>query len=95
MIPIYSARPDQVKKALKYVYCAAISKLEGKELELLIAILPDNNGSLYGMHLAFASRDLCVSQHYITWDLPSLWLLQTLCYEMPSIIRLFMSSESS
>ncbi|KAM3713994.1 hypothetical protein ACJW31_01G297700 [Castanea mollissima] len=48
VIPIYSARPDQVKKALKYVYYAAASKLEGKELELLIAILPDNNGSLYG-----------------------------------------------
>uniref|UniRef100_A0A2N9G3P1 Piwi domain-containing protein n=1 Tax=Fagus sylvatica TaxID=28930 RepID=A0A2N9G3P1_FAGSY len=42
------ARPDQVKKALKYVYHAAASKLEGKELQLLIAILPDNNGSLYG-----------------------------------------------
>jgi eukaryotic translation initiation factor 2C len=31
------------------VYHAAASKLEGKELQLLIAILPDNNGSLYGM----------------------------------------------
>ncbi|XP_027356040.1 protein argonaute PNH1-like isoform X1 [Abrus precatorius] len=47
VIPIYSARPDQVKKALKYVHSAAIDKLDGKELELLIAILPDNNGSLY------------------------------------------------
>lgn len=49
VLPIYSARPDQVKKALKYVYHAAAKKLEGKELELLIAILPDSNGSLYGM----------------------------------------------
>lgn len=49
MIPIYSARPDQVKRALKYVHCAALDKLGGKELELVIAILPDNNGSLYGM----------------------------------------------
>ena len=48
VIPIYSARPDQVKKALKYVHCAALDKLGGKELELLIAILPDNNGPLYG-----------------------------------------------
>jgi eukaryotic translation initiation factor 2C len=30
------------------VFNAAMSKLKGKELELLIAILPDNNGSLYG-----------------------------------------------
>ncbi|KAF3658774.1 plasma membrane-associated cation-binding protein 1-like [Capsicum annuum] len=48
VIPIYYARPDQAKKALNYVYNAAASKLRGKELELLIAILPDNNGSLYG-----------------------------------------------
>ncbi|KAG7021819.1 Protein argonaute PNH1, partial [Cucurbita argyrosperma subsp. argyrosperma] len=47
-IPIYSARPDQVKKALKYVCNAVYTKHEGMELELLIAILPDNNGSLYG-----------------------------------------------
>jgi len=49
VIPIYSARPDMVKKALKYVHSAVRDKLGGKELELLIAILPDNNGSLYGM----------------------------------------------
>ncbi|KAG5097421.1 hypothetical protein JHK82_047275 [Glycine max] len=49
VIPIYSAKPDLVKKALKYVHSAVLDKLGGKELELLIAILPDNNGSLYGM----------------------------------------------
>ncbi|XP_010249941.1 PREDICTED: protein argonaute PNH1-like [Nelumbo nucifera] len=48
VIPVHSARSDQVEKALKYVYNAAMNKLKGKELELLIAILPDNNGSLYG-----------------------------------------------
>ena len=48
VIPIYSARPEQVKKALRHVYNASANKLEGKELELVIAILPDNNGSLYG-----------------------------------------------
>ncbi|URD98568.1 hypothetical protein MUK42_30674 [Musa troglodytarum] len=47
VIPIYSARPDQVEKALRHVYNAATNKLKGKELELLVAILPDNNGSLY------------------------------------------------
>lgn len=50
VIPIYCARPDQVKKALKHVCSAAANKLGGKELELLIAVLPDNNGSLYGMN---------------------------------------------
>lgn len=47
VIPVYSARPDEVKKALKYVHSSVLDKLGGKELELLIAILPDNNGSLY------------------------------------------------
>lgn len=49
MIPIYSARPDQVEKALKHVYHTAMNKTKGKELELLLVILPDNNGSLYGI----------------------------------------------
>lgn len=69
VIPIYSARPDQVKKALKYVYHAASNKLEGKELELLIAILPDNNGSLYGDLKRICETDLglisqcCLTKH--------------------------------
>jgi len=49
VIPIYSARPDQVEKALKHVYHTSMNKTKGKELELLLAILPDNNGSLYGI----------------------------------------------
>ncbi|KAI0487857.1 hypothetical protein KFK09_027680 [Dendrobium nobile] len=48
VIPIYSARPDQVEKALKHVFNMPMNKLKGKELELLLAILPDSNGSLYG-----------------------------------------------
>ena len=48
VIPIYSARPDQVVKALKHVYNIALNRLKGKELELLLVILPDNNGPLYG-----------------------------------------------
>lgn len=48
VIPIYAARPDQVEKALKHVYNTSMNKLKGKELELVLAILPDNNGSLYG-----------------------------------------------
>ncbi|KAG9451762.1 hypothetical protein H6P81_004666 [Aristolochia fimbriata] len=48
VIPIYSAKPEHVEKALKHIFNASLSKLKGKELELLLAILPDNNGSLYG-----------------------------------------------
>ncbi|XP_059635009.1 protein argonaute PNH1-like [Cornus florida] len=69
VIPIYSARPEQVKKALRYVYNAAANKLGGKELELLIAILPDNNGSLYGDLKRMCETDLglisqcCLTKH--------------------------------
>ncbi|KAJ1431555.1 Ribonuclease H-like superfamily [Sesbania bispinosa] len=48
VISIYNAKPEQVEKALKHVYHVSTNKTKGKELELLLAILPDNNGSLYG-----------------------------------------------
>lgn len=40
-----------MEKALKTRYHDAMSILQpqGKELDLLIVVLPDNNGSLYGM----------------------------------------------
>ncbi|KHN15131.1 Protein argonaute PNH1 [Glycine soja] len=69
VIPIYSAKPDLVKKALKYVHSAVLDKLGGKELELLIAILPDNNGSLYGDLKRICETDLglisqcCLTKH--------------------------------
>ncbi|KAL0348907.1 UNVERIFIED_CONTAM: protein argonaute 10, partial [Sesamum angustifolium] len=69
VIPIYVARPDQVEKALKHVYHACMNKLKGKELELLLAILPDNNGSLYGDLKRICETDLglisqcCLTKH--------------------------------
>ncbi|XP_072998962.1 protein argonaute PNH1-like [Typha latifolia] len=69
VIPIYSSQPEQVEKALKHVYNAAINKLRGKELELLLAILPDNNGSLYGDLKRICETDLglisqcCLTKH--------------------------------
>ncbi|KAG6483067.1 hypothetical protein ZIOFF_059707 [Zingiber officinale] len=46
-----TARPDHVERALSARYHDAMTILQpqGKELDLLIVILPDNNGSLYGM----------------------------------------------
>ncbi|MED6132618.1 Protein argonaute PNH1 [Stylosanthes scabra] len=69
VIPVYSAKPDLVKKALRYVHSASLDKLGGKELELLIAILPDNNGSLYGDLKRICETDLglisqcCLTKH--------------------------------
>ena len=53
VLPPYHSRPDQVERALHIRYREAMGMLkpQGKELDLLIVILPDNNGSLYGrMH---------------------------------------------
>ncbi|KAH8500288.1 hypothetical protein H0E87_015513 [Populus deltoides] len=69
VIPIYNARPEHVEKALKHVYHASTNRTKGKELELLLAILPDNNGSLYGDLKRICETDLglitqcCLSKH--------------------------------
>uniref|UniRef100_A0A1D1Z031 Protein argonaute 10 n=2 Tax=Magnoliopsida TaxID=3398 RepID=A0A1D1Z031_9ARAE len=69
VIPIYAARPEHVEKALKHVYHASVNKLKGKELELLLAILPDNNGPLYGELKRICETDLglisqcCLTKH--------------------------------
>ncbi|KAJ7979975.1 Argonaute family protein [Quillaja saponaria] len=69
VIPIYNARPDQVEKALKHVYHVSMNKTKGKELELLLAILPDSNGSLYGDLKRICETDLglisqcCLTKH--------------------------------
>lgn len=51
ILPLLSSQPEQVERALNERYSDAMKMLkpQGKELELLIAILPDNNGPLYGM----------------------------------------------
>ncbi|KAL2486894.1 Protein argonaute 10 [Abeliophyllum distichum] len=69
VIPIYTARPELVEKALKQVYHACTNKLKAKELDLLLAILPDNNGSLYGDLKRICETDLglisqcCLTKH--------------------------------
>ncbi|KAF7821981.1 protein argonaute 1 [Senna tora] len=66
LIPL-SVRPDQVDKVLKTSYHGAKTKLQGKELDLLIIIFPDNNGSLYGDQKSIRETDLgLISQCYLT-----------------------------
>ncbi|KAM0832665.1 hypothetical protein ACQ4PT_064752 [Festuca glaucescens] len=50
VLPAIYVRPDQVERALKARFHDALNILgpQRKELDLLIGILPDNNGSLYG-----------------------------------------------
>ncbi|XP_029123469.1 protein argonaute 1A [Elaeis guineensis] len=71
VLPPSSARPDRVERALKERYHDAMSVLQpqGKELDLLIVILPDNNGSLYGDLKRICETDLglvsqcCLTKH--------------------------------
>ncbi|KAL9266760.1 argonaute 1-like protein, partial [Drosera capensis] len=50
VLPVIGARPDQVERTLKGRYHEVMTKLQPqkKKLDLLIFILPDNNGTLYG-----------------------------------------------
>ena len=59
LLPPVGARPEQVERVLKTRYHDAMTKLQphSKELDLLIVILPDNNGSLYGTRLEFCRAD--------------------------------------
>ncbi|GFS34116.1 Stabilizer of iron transporter SufD / Polynucleotidyl transferase [Actinidia rufa] len=71
VLPPINARPDQVERVLKARFHDAMTKLRplGKELDLLIAILPDNNGSLYGELKRICETDLgiisqcCLTKH--------------------------------
>ncbi|CAD6335275.1 unnamed protein product [Miscanthus lutarioriparius] len=68
--PIY-AHPDKVERALKARFHDAMNMLgpQRRELDLLIGILPDNNGSLYGdlkriceIDLGLVSQCCCAKQ---------------------------------
>ncbi|XP_047315184.1 protein argonaute 1-like isoform X2 [Impatiens glandulifera] len=71
VVPSTSARPDQVERVLKARFHEAMTRLHGqsKELDLLIVILPDNNGSLYGDLKRICETDLgivsqcCLTKH--------------------------------
>ncbi|CBI20232.3 unnamed protein product, partial [Vitis vinifera] len=71
VLPPITARPDQVERVLKARFHEAMTKLQpqGKELDLLIVILPDNNGSLYGDLKRICETDLglvsqcCLHKH--------------------------------
>ncbi|XP_076930314.1 protein argonaute 1-like [Bidens hawaiensis] len=72
VLPPFSGRPDQVERVLKARFHEAMTKLQStnrKELDLLIVILPDNNGSLYGDLKRICETDLgivsqcCLTKH--------------------------------
>ncbi|KAG8071810.1 hypothetical protein GUJ93_ZPchr0006g45562 [Zizania palustris] len=71
VLPPLTSKPEHVERALKAHYEDAMNilKPKGKELDLLIVILPDNNGSLYGDLKRICETDLglvsqcCLTKH--------------------------------
>ncbi|GER56724.1 argonaute 1 [Striga asiatica] len=71
VLQVLSGRPDQVERVLKARFHDVMTKLQPhkKELDLLIVILPDNNGSLYGDLKRICETDLgivsqcCLQKH--------------------------------
>ncbi|KAK9062846.1 hypothetical protein SSX86_020036 [Deinandra increscens subsp. villosa] len=71
VLPPLSGRPDQVERVLKARFHDAMTNIKSnkKELDLLIVILPDNNGSLYGDLKRICETDLgivsqcCLTKH--------------------------------
>ncbi|KAL3716352.1 hypothetical protein ACJRO7_008022 [Eucalyptus globulus] len=71
ILPPISGRPDQVERILKARYHEAMTRIQpkGKDIDLLIVILPDNNGSLYGDLKRICETDLglvsqcCLTKH--------------------------------
>nr|CAD1821180.1 unnamed protein product [Ananas comosus var. bracteatus] len=71
VLPPYSAQADQVKQALRACFCESMRILQPqqRELDLLIVILPENNGSLYGDLKRICETDLglvsqcCLTKH--------------------------------
>lgn len=47
-LPIFTARPDQVEDDIRTCYQGAQNNLRGQKIDLLLAVLPDKNSSLYG-----------------------------------------------
>ncbi|KAM0056645.1 putative post-transcriptional gene silencing PAZ-Argonaute family [Helianthus debilis subsp. tardiflorus] len=69
VLPVLCGRPDRVERVLKAHFHDAMIELQPrkKELDLLIVILPDNNGSLYGDVKRICETDLgIISQCFLT-----------------------------
>jgi eukaryotic translation initiation factor 2C len=49
IVPVQSVRPEHSERALSHLCEEVKKRTKDKGLDLLVAILPDVNGSLYGM----------------------------------------------
>jgi eukaryotic translation initiation factor 2C len=49
IVPIQSVRLEHSERALTHLCEEVKKRIKDKDLDLLVAILPDSNGSLYGV----------------------------------------------
>ncbi|KAJ1290853.1 hypothetical protein BS78_02G274600 [Paspalum vaginatum] len=75
-LPIYTARPDLVEAELHRCYQDARHKLRGQKIDLLLAVLPEKNGSLYGNFKRICETEIgimsqCCLGKYVTGARPS------------------------
>nr|CAB3457911.1 unnamed protein product [Digitaria exilis]CAB3502506.1 unnamed protein product [Digitaria exilis]CAB3502510.1 unnamed protein product [Digitaria exilis] len=57
-LPIFTARPDQVEDDIRTCYQGAQNNLRGQKIDLLLAVLPDKNSSLYGKVKRICETDI-------------------------------------
>lgn len=75
VVPLQYYHPDNYDRALIHLCDDVYKKTKGKSLDLLIAILPDNNGPLYGM-LRFLFLSNRLKLFHLSPD--DLWVMLTL-----------------
>lgn len=64
---MYSVRPEQVETDLHKIYQDARNRLRVQKIDLLLAILPDKNGNLYG-NISYSK--LCFFPDYHIYVMP-------------------------
>lgn len=89
VVPQINAQAEQVERELKTHYLEAMAMIGDKDVDLLIAILPENNGSLYGDIKRICETELGISQSeslfigmVLAWgSLLRFWFTNSMQYE--------------
>uniref|UniRef100_A0A0A9GCU2 AGO911 n=1 Tax=Arundo donax TaxID=35708 RepID=A0A0A9GCU2_ARUDO len=75
-LPIFTLRPDQVEADLPRCHQEVQKMLRGQKIDLLLAILPDKNGGLYGNFKRICETEIglmsqcCLGKHVISTSAP-------------------------
>ncbi|KAL6897362.1 hypothetical protein ACP4OV_007058 [Aristida adscensionis] len=70
-LPIFPARPEMIDNDLRMRYQEIRNRMKGQKVDLLLAILPEKNGSLYGHFKRICETEIgvmsqcCLSKHVL------------------------------